>query len=55
MYHEKFQLDGNVFRALFDVSVNVELSAAGRPIAYRITEVHAVLSDDEDEGGFLDN
>lgn len=47
MRHEKMQLEGNVFRALFDVSVNVELSATGRAIAYRITEVHTVV---EDEG-----
>ena len=47
MRHEKIQLEGNVFRALFDVSVNVELTASGRPIAYRITEVHGVI-DDED-------
>lgn len=54
MLHEKMQLDGNVFRALFDVSVNVELSATDRPIAYRITEVHAVLDDDGD-GDLLDS
>jgi hypothetical protein len=46
MYHEKMQLSGNVFRALFDVSVNVELSAEGRPVAYRITDVHTVIEDD---------
>lgn len=51
MRHEKIQLDGNVFRALFDVSVNVELSPTGKPIAYRITEVHGVIEDDE--GGDL--
>jgi len=49
MRHEKMQLDGNVFRALFDVSVNIELSSSGRPLAYRITEVHAVLEDDEED------
>lgn len=47
MRHEKMQLEGNVFRALFDVSVNVEINGLGRPIAYRITEVHGVLDDDE--------
>lgn len=46
MMHEKIQLAGNVFRALFDVSVNIEMSATGRPIAFRITEVHGVLEDD---------
>jgi len=49
MLHEKIQLEGNVFRALFDVSVNVELSARGRPIAYRVTDVHAVLDEDPDD------
>ena len=48
MLHEKMQLAGNVFRALFDVSVNVEKAVNERPIAYRITEVHAVLDSDED-------
>ncbi len=46
MRHEKIQLEGNIFRALFDVSVNIELSQANRPIAYRVTEVHAVIEDD---------
>lgn len=46
MLHEKMQLAGNVFRALFDVNVNVELGATGRPIAYRITAIHTVLEDD---------
>lgn len=49
MRHEKMQLDGNVFKALFDVSVNIELGSNGRPLAYRITEVHAVVEDDDDE------
>jgi hypothetical protein len=53
MRHEKMQLEGNVFRALFDVSVNVELGPTSRPVAYRITEVHAVL-DNEGEGDLLD-
>jgi len=48
MRHEKIQLQGNIFRALFDVSVNVEHSANGRPRAYRITEVHAVIEDSGD-------
>lgn len=49
MRHEKMQLDGNIFRALFDVSVNVELSANGRARAYRVTEVHEVLEDGAEE------
>ena len=53
MRHEKMQLEGNVFRALFDVSVSVEMSAKARPVAYRITAVHSVLEDD-DEGDLLD-
>ncbi len=53
MRHEKIQLEGNVFRALFDVSVNMELSPSGRPIAYRITEVHGVIEGD-DGGDLLD-
>lgn len=44
--HEMMTIEGNVFRALFDVSVNVELGSSGRPTAYRITEVHAVIEDD---------
>jgi len=43
MMHEKMQLEGNVFRALFDVSVNVEMTASGRPRAYRVTAVHVVI------------
>jgi hypothetical protein len=53
MLHEKMQLAGNVFHALFDVSVNAELGPSGRPVAYRITAVHAVLEDGE-EGDLLD-
>lgn len=50
MLHEKMQLEGNIFRALFDVSVNVEMGSQGRPIAYRITAVHTVIEDgDEDD------
>lgn len=49
MLHEKMQLAGNVFRAHFDVNVNVELSAHARPIAYRITEVHGVIDDDPED------
>ncbi|MBB4096977.1 hypothetical protein [Sphingomonas kyeonggiensis] len=32
--HEKLQVEGNVFRTLFDVDVNVELNANGKPLAY---------------------
>lgn len=53
MRHEKMQLEGNVFRALFDVSVNVEVSPSGNPIAFRITEVHTVIDDDLD-GDLID-
>lgn len=49
MLHEKMQLAGNVFRALFDVSVNVELSPTGKPVAYRITDIHSVIDDDGDD------
>lgn len=52
MLHEKMQLDGNVFRALFDVSVNVEMSSIGKALAYRITDVHAVI-DGEDDGSLV--
>jgi len=41
--HELMAVDGNVFRKYFDVDVNVELSAGGRPIAYRITHLHDVV------------
>jgi hypothetical protein len=53
MRHEKIQLEGNIFRAIFDVSVNVELSQTGQPIAYRVTEVHTVIEDDSSDG-FID-
>lgn len=50
MRYEKMQIEGNVFRALFDVSVSVEVNASQKPIAYRIMEVHAVIPDgDEDD------
>jgi hypothetical protein len=48
MKHELIEAEGNVFRLLFDVDVNVELSATGKPLAYRITAVHAVVDGDED-------
>jgi hypothetical protein len=53
MMHEKMQLAGNVFRALFDVSVNVEIGATGRLVAYRITDVHNVIEDGT-EGDLID-
>lgn len=48
MKHELLEAHGNVFRLLFDVDVNVELNASGKPLAYRITAVHAVVEADED-------
>jgi hypothetical protein len=48
MKHELIEAEGNVFRLLFDVDVNVELSATGKPLAYRITAVHTVVDGDED-------
>ena len=47
--HEMKEAEGNVFRLLFDVDVNVEYSAA-KPIAYRVMGVHDVtdLPDDID-------
>ena len=53
MRHELLEAAGNVFKLLFDVDVNVERSAAGKPIAYRITAVHAVIPSD-DEPDLLD-
>jgi hypothetical protein len=52
MKHELRTAEGNVFRLLFDVDVNVEVGASGKPLAYRVTAIHAVL-DDEDEGGLV--
>lgn len=37
--HEIVQAE-HVFRRLFDVDVNVETNAAGKPVAYRITDFH---------------
>jgi hypothetical protein len=50
MKHELTTAEGNVFKLLFDVDVNVEMSAAGRPLAYRITAMHAVVESDEEPG-----
>jgi hypothetical protein len=46
--HEMKEADGNVFRLLFDVDVNVEY-VAGKPIAYRVMAVHDItdLPDEE--------
>lgn len=41
--------DGNVFRRLFDVDVNVELGSSGRPLAYRIVALHEVIDIEDDE------
>jgi len=49
MHHEKLQLEGNIFRALFDVDVNVEVGSAGRPIAYRLKNVYAVIDNEGEE------
>ncbi len=49
MKHELLVAQGNVFRLLFDVDVNVEMSATGRPLAYRITAVHHVIDGGEEE------
>lgn len=47
--HELLQLEANIFRTLFDVDVNVERSASGRPIAYRIKQVHDVIEDGDED------
>lgn len=52
MRHELKTAEGNVFKLLFDVDVNVEVGATGKPLAYRVTAMHAVLEADE-EGGLL--
>ncbi|WFL77943.1 hypothetical protein P7228_02430 [Altererythrobacter arenosus] len=49
MKYELMQLDGNIFRAHFDVSVNIEMNAKGRPVAYRVTHVHNVIEDGDDD------
>jgi len=53
MRHELLVAEGNVFRLLFDVDVNVEQSASGKPLAYRITAMHAVLESDDDDPALL--
>ncbi|KQM37937.1 hypothetical protein ASE59_11595 [Sphingomonas sp. Leaf10] len=46
---EMMLLDGNIFRSLFDVDVNVELNAFGKPLAYRIVHVHAVIEEGDSD------
>ena len=46
--HEMKEAEGNVFRLLFDVDVNVEFSA-GKPVAFRIMAVHDVTDIPDDE------
>ncbi len=45
--HEMKDGEGNIFRLLFDVDVNVEMSK-GKPIAYRVMAVHDITDADED-------
>lgn len=54
MRHEILQLQGNVFRVLFDVSVNVELNQSGRPLAYRVTEIHGPPIEDDDADDLIE-
>lgn len=44
--HELKAGDGNVFRLLFDVDVNVEMSK-GKPVAYRVMAVHDITDSPE--------
>lgn len=47
--HEMKEGDANIFRLLFDVDVNVEMSQ-GKPVAYRIMAVHDITdAPDEDD------
>jgi hypothetical protein len=46
--HETVEAE-HVFRRLFDVDVNVETNAAGKPIAYRITAFHTSFDPTGDE------
>ncbi len=46
--HEMKDGEGNVFRLLFDVDVNVEMSN-GRPVAYRIMAVHDITDAPDDD------
>ncbi|HEV2865381.1 MAG TPA: hypothetical protein VGX37_02620 [Allosphingosinicella sp.] len=47
--HEMLKGHENVFRKLFDVDVNVELRADGRPLAYRIVAVHTITDMPDEE------
>lgn len=49
IHHEMREAEGNVFRKLFDVDVNVELRSDGRPLAYRIMAVHSVTDAPDEE------
>ena len=50
MKHELLKGQVNVFRLLFDDDVNLEMSATGKPLAYRITAVHTVVDGDDKVG-----
>jgi hypothetical protein len=45
----EFLEEGNVFKRLFDVDVNVEMNASGKPKAFRIVHIHAVVDDIDDD------
>lgn len=47
--HEIKEADDNIFKKAFDVDVNVEMRADGKPIAYRIVAVHEVIDLPDDE------
>jgi hypothetical protein len=47
--HEIVDGDDNVYKRAFDVDVNVEQRLDGKPIAYRIVELHAVIDLPPDE------
>lgn len=47
--HEMLVTQGNVFKKLFDVDVNVELRSDGKPMAYRIMTVHTVTDGPDDD------
>lgn len=50
----EFLEQGNMFKRLFDVDVNVELNASKKPKAFRIVHVHSVIDDIDDEDGLTD-
>jgi len=51
--HEMTKAHENVFQKLFDVDVNVELRSDGKPMAYRIIDVHTVteMPEEDDDAG----